>query len=636
MLNKRFKKLSTLFIVIFCITLIFSLPLVCYADAEVAGTYGTKDASTLWYFGENFLNFNNAKQIINSWDKTKLASIGTIYIGVIDTGINTSHEIFDNTIARDSSGKALGYNAYAEWYNEQNPTASKKSTTDISDISTSHGTEVAGIIAMLIKEFGLENNIKIYPIKANTDSEGKFKTGSITKAIQIAISDKYDLDVINLSLGTLATSNAEEWATDKDLQNAINEAVKSAIVVAAAGNDSTASTTGKNSSIFYPAGLDGVISVMGYGENGSIYSTSNYGHAYDIVAPGESIYTAKSSSYSNVTGTSMATPFVSFGAALLKLRLMYEGVAESKLNGNSLSRMINSLEGKKISYKGYSFNSFDFNTLVTQPFDVDAYEYFAPTDLYFSYPTTYYEDTVDSFHMLSNNIHEIKFTATIQPYGLTNPDLDSVIEWYLIDGNSKEQLIGKGVTLTYAPKKGGQYKIVAKLTYDQKVYSDEVAWNIDFIPFYPDEARVTLLDNAENDKKDAPSKTNAYTTEPTILSLTGIQYCDTSSGIEWFVNDKYVASGETYAFNTKEAGTYTIYCKFNGTTIGGDNAFTIEVKPIAQKPIYLALIIVCVGSVVLTAILVVVIKARMKKKLFSEDLMTEQYAKPYQAGAEEE
>lgn len=607
-----------------CVAVISATPAVSYAEAEVAGTYGGTDASSLWYYGADYLNLSAAKEIVSSWDNTVLRTISPVYIAVIDTGITTQHEIFSDTLATNSSGTVLGYNAYAS--------RTGGDTTNISDTVNYHGTGVAGVIAMLIKEFGLQDYIKIYPIKANTASNDSFSVESVVAALNWAVKDGINVDVINMSFGTLKADNPD-WSTNPSLKEAIINAAASAVVVSAAGNNSKDSAS-DSKNVFYPAGLDGVVSVMGYGKNGKVYSTSNYGSAYDIIAPGEEIYTAsnyvketKISRYENIKGTSVAAPMVSFGAALLKLRLLYEGQLRNTLNGNKIARMITNLNGNKVSKDTYSFTAIDYNTLLTQDFSSSSYDYLNPTDIYLTYPTENFDTEHMAFYMVADSIKEIKFTAVIQPYGKTNPDLDDVVEWYVMDNRSGEKLIGRGLNLTYAPEKGGQYKIVAKFKYDQVTYSDEIAWNIDFLPFFASEARVTLLDYQDSDVTVAPNAGITYTGDETVLSLTGIRYCDTSTGIKWFVNGEYAGDGETFKFSTKKTGVYNISCEFEGTKIENGYSFVLTVKSAAEKPLNIALISVgCVAALLIVALLAAYfVKESKKKNILRKNLMNEEY-----------
>ena len=110
--------------------------------------------------------------------------------------------------------------------------------------------------------------------------------------------------VINLSLGGASSSTT--------LLDAVNYAYgKGVVLVAATGN------TGSGV-ILYPARYPNVIAVGAVDNTNNHASFSNFGPELDLVAPGASIYSTVIGGYGYKSGTSMAAPYVSGLAAILR------------------------------------------------------------------------------------------------------------------------------------------------------------------------------------------------------------------------------------------------------------------------------------------------------------------------------
>jgi len=160
-----------------------------------------------------------------------------------------------------------------------------------------HGTFVAGIVALVAPE------AKILPQRV-LDAEGRGNVFMVAEAIYDAVAA--GADVINLSFGT----------ADKIHSKVLDEAVRSAekrgaVVVAAAGNDGS-------SSAHYPAAMSGVISVAAQAEDSSdLADFSTRGKWVDLAAPGERVVSTLPCGFGAWSGTSMAAPFVSGGAAVI-------------------------------------------------------------------------------------------------------------------------------------------------------------------------------------------------------------------------------------------------------------------------------------------------------------------------------
>ena len=283
--------------------------------------------SNQWFDGEDYNNFNGTLQAINkikeglsTAEKADFKN-NPVLVAVIDTGINASHELFDGVLCDEG----LWYNALKKTTGSANNNVKDECKTNKGLIG--HGTHVAGIVAQEIKKYGLEDYIKILPVKASED--GKFSDSVVAQAVNYvtSLAKEGKTFVINMSLTSMINSmNDRRWGTGSSLDKAIQNAVKEGVIVcAAAGN----SIKGLNSSgtgycLGSPACLENVIGVMNYGEDLIPAPKSNYGTAYDIAAPGQKIISAAKSDetepYCTKDGTSMATPFVSFSAAVLEIR----------------------------------------------------------------------------------------------------------------------------------------------------------------------------------------------------------------------------------------------------------------------------------------------------------------------------
>ena len=214
----------------------------------------------------------------------------TITVAVIDTGINASHEWFSGRI---SGGKSLVGEGYAD--------------------DNGHGSHVAGIIAA-----NTPDNVKILPIKAlNAKMTGT--ADDIGEAIRYAVDQ--GADIINLSLG-FSKNSIEDEALYSDCAALLSSAIsyardKGCFIVTSAGNEN--GNIEENGS--YPANSPNVITVAAISDDKSRYTFSNYGGEVDFCAPGEDIYSAwkGAPSYQQLSGTSMAAPFVSAALAWVML-----------------------------------------------------------------------------------------------------------------------------------------------------------------------------------------------------------------------------------------------------------------------------------------------------------------------------
>jgi hypothetical protein len=237
-------------------------------------------------------------------------------VAVIDTGLDTTHSVITGTNALwtnpgeiPANGIDDDNNGYIDdihgWnYIDNSPT--------IYD-DESHGTHVTGIILSLDQNIYTtplhESKIQIMPLKFLNGS-GVGSTSDAIRAIYYAT-----------NMGASVLNNS--WG-GSDYSSALNEAIaysygKGALFVAAAGN----SGADNDASPEYPANytVPNVISVAATTDYDYLASFSNFGAStVQIGSPGVYILsTVPNNGFATMSGTSMATPFVSGTAAQMKV-----------------------------------------------------------------------------------------------------------------------------------------------------------------------------------------------------------------------------------------------------------------------------------------------------------------------------
>lgn len=592
-----------------------------------AFSWGGKDFESLWYYGADYLDIAAAKDIVAKWDKSKIAK--PVVIAVVDTGIDAKHELFADdkngvsVLAKNDKGEILGYNSQTG--------ADKDGNVVISDATSKHGSKVAGNIAMLIREFGLENYIKIYPIKANESikandgNSDNFKLTSLTSAINWAV-DNAKADVINMSLG-LTAANIADLKKKKELtatqesafSTAVENARRKSVVVAAAGNNKKSDQNAND--LFYPAAYPGVVSVMNQYKN-ELYSTSNFGATYTLCAPGYGIWTSKgyqtASTYGTEQGTSMSATFASFATALLKLRCQIEGKDTDSVK---LAKTVSALLTKALAKNDLTFRCLDFKSIASGDIDSIKFDYETPKSVAIRHNGTLGTgDYAGMIYMRADSASPIEFLAQVNPVGKVDPDIENTLEWSVTRIKSADDdtavsdpaMIGSGTSTVYTPTRGGDFVITAKIPGYAVVQTVQI--HVEYGNYYVGEVRVTLANEAQKDVSDAPSSATLYSTETTRFALTGVKYLNPDVETKWYVNGKYVASGETFDFTPKKAGTYYITAKY------GDNAqvdyqykFTANVKSFIARPFDLSMLVVGLVLIVAAVTTLAVLFVRKKK-----------------------
>ncbi|MEE2785454.1 MAG: S8 family serine peptidase, partial [Pseudomonadota bacterium] len=170
-----------------------------------------------------------------------------------------------------------------------------------------HGTHVAGTIAALDNTTGVigaypETGLSLHIVKIFDDTGSWTYTSDLIAAVDSCVSA--GAHVINMSLGGSGSSTAEA--------NVFSETLAAGVLpIAAAGNSG-------GTSLGYPASYDAVVSVAAVDSSEEHASFSTRNEQVEIAAPGVNILsTVINGGYESYSGTSMATPHVAAGAALL-------------------------------------------------------------------------------------------------------------------------------------------------------------------------------------------------------------------------------------------------------------------------------------------------------------------------------
>ena len=261
-------------------------------------------------FGENLTLWNQIKLPQGQRLAPKLG--GGVKVAVIDTGVALEHPALAGHLAPSS-----------EWKDFVDGDAYPNDTEGAgSNASFGHGTAVAGIILQVAPQ------ATILPIRVLAP-DGQGDVTNVVAGIDWAI--QRGADVINLSLGA-----SESVASLQAMMS--YAASRGVFVVASAGNDNRLGLS-------YPANWardDGstvgkyLLSVGSVDKKNKKSPFSNYGPQLELVAPGESVYTAMGKGKGAATGTSFAAPLVSGSLALaVAERPTSRGVMHDRLTASS-------------------------------------------------------------------------------------------------------------------------------------------------------------------------------------------------------------------------------------------------------------------------------------------------------------
>lgn len=280
---------------------------VLYAEPNYCITLDSTDVTNDEYVSEQW-----ALDKINLPDAWKITTGSkSVKVGVIDSGIKADHpDLKDNVDCELSKSFVEG--------------------TDDSDALEDvfgHGTHVAGIIGAVgnnsIGVSGTCWNVDLVSLKVLDDNgvcgNSNDKISGVINAINYAKAN--NINILNFSIALVVPKS-------KAFEETINN--YPGLFVCAAGNELFNIDTAGQKRRIYPSiyTSDNIVSVAASNSNDKIWYVekfqqgSNYGIvSVDLAAPGADIYstyTAENKAYTNMSGTSMATPYVTGVAALIQ------------------------------------------------------------------------------------------------------------------------------------------------------------------------------------------------------------------------------------------------------------------------------------------------------------------------------
>jgi subtilisin family serine protease len=210
---------------------------------------------------------------------TFATNAATVHAYIIDTGIRTTHQTF--------GGRAtFGHNSV------------DTNNTDCNG----HGTHVAGTVGGT--QYGVAKGVQLVAVKV-LNCQGSGSTAQVVDGINWVAQNAVKPAVANMSLG---------GGADNAIDNAVRQAIQAGVTFAIASGNSNADACTSS-----PARVTEAITVNASDRNDARASFSNFGTCTDIFAPGVNItssWNASDTATNTISGTSMATPHVTGGAAL--------------------------------------------------------------------------------------------------------------------------------------------------------------------------------------------------------------------------------------------------------------------------------------------------------------------------------
>ena len=284
-------------------------------------------------------NVSKAEELIkavDAWNDYGLHGEGTV-ISIIDTGIDYNHQDMKNInednikLTEEKANDVISKIGRGKYISEKIPFAYNYADGDCNLINTfnDHGMHVTGIAAANGEVKGVANEAQILAMKVSSSFEGGFYNEDVLLALEDSV--KLGADVVNMSFGSDSAVRGDESLYKSAIENASRAGV---LCINAAGNSQTSVSTSTKTSPVNNLGVkdtslvdnssEYTLTVGSMKKNGDMSLFSSWGPSADlelkpeIIAPGESICsTINNNEYATYSGTSMASPSVSGGEAII-------------------------------------------------------------------------------------------------------------------------------------------------------------------------------------------------------------------------------------------------------------------------------------------------------------------------------
>lgn len=514
--------------------------------------------SNQWFDGEDYNDFNGTLEAIKKIKGLSPAEEADfknnpVLVAVIDTGINASHELFDGVLCDEGL-----------WYNAIENERGRDYINDDCNKGrlVGHGTHVAGIVAQEIKKYGMEDYIKILPVKAG-DSNGEFFTNPVVAAINHVgnLATQGKTIVINMSI------TSYYWGKNSDVDVAVQSAVREGVIVCAAAGNNGYNSSSAGRSLGSPACLENVIGVMNYGEDLIPAPKSNYGAAYDIAAPGQKIISAAKSGeteYCTKDGTSMATPFVSFAAAVLEIRFNRKSATVYDVMTSTPA-----VETGSVSYGNGVYTAKKLNLSAFVDFK------------HIKEIKVFTED--ESLDTLNQNISSPKKVVAFaklryfdeEGFAPETADAYKSVKMYVVKAGKNGKLSGgeviysvNGARIEFTPTEPGTYFIYAANSAYINDTSEIITVKVNYVQTVEDAQLSVVGDSVVCAESTVVYRLdNAYMLDPELVIVWDI-YDENGRRVDTKI-------GTEISFTPETKGEYTIICSVGGKTIAG---YKVNVK----------------------------------------------------------